>query len=909
MNRKQKVIKEAIEVIESSHRNKVYFFTKATNPEWLRVLDEKGYFEYKDDPSADEKYHKWPQLFFLENIGKQIRDGKVTDASILELYVNVLRKCNFETEDYFSNRVLFKCYYSIPISLLKVEDITISFAKVFAKIHTNRSVDGIFLQEVFEGVIKQLDDNDPLDSIVAFVENYLSYKKIEGDYDKFKLKNLDSYNIKEIIKKSAGIKHLEPKYCKFGVEVIKKITSLLIEILNTDSDLDKTSSIWRTAVPLNSQTEYSDSAQSTYMLLLYEISKLLLKCQYACVRRVVIALATIYPEKISNLEIFKIVDEVELSSNYRYELFHYLRKHFDSLLDVQKDKIISLIDSLTEEKSGDEEDDKRYLAYKKLRWLSAIKKSTYKNVKDMVTANLAITKERMPEHPEYSTYMSSGWVTNESPITEEQIAGMTVSDLLDYVKSFKETDKFRGPTKSGLSQSLQSHFEGSPERATEFLNNLSSIDYTYISSVFCSIKKAWEEKKVVPYSLAIERAHKLIMTPEFNQDLKDDAPRVQWAVSSIVSFLRSGTSNDDNAFEAEYITKAKDILVKFLDLIVPDEGIVVSSDYFTRAINETKGKIWEALILLVLRNCRLKHHEKEDFTTDWKELADLIFASLKNTKKDDLSLFAHIGRYYRQFLFMGGDWIYDNLSLLLPDGGEKLSCRLAFLDGFSYVTVYISKMYEALKSNNNLIEYLRHKRDERDRSLQSRVIDLAVLAAMFDGDFDILKQVVEDKIVKEWKHFFSAIASIVRSFKDEDIFQKAKPLIKLFLDEFSKNSGLVTKEHLQTVDDLLRVINDPNDDLVESVIKIAAGNYASPWEFNDVIDFLHKCLEQHPKKVCELFVIAINHSVVVPSYPEEKITAICTKMKSIGMMREFRDICDRYSSSFLNGGVLESLCK
>lgn len=581
---------------------------------------------------------------------------------------------------------------------------------------------------------------------------------------------------------------------------------------------------------------------------------------------------------------------------------------FEIMSDNEKDEILKLIDSIALEETKDAEDDKRYQAYSKLRWLSAFKDTKYKKAKDLYEQNIKVTGGRAPDHPQYSTYISTGWATNESPISKEELIKMPGDEVVKFLRDFKQADEFKGPSVEGLSRLLQEYIESNPEVATSLLAEIESLNYQYISSIYDALAKSWSAKKITPYSIGLQSLRKLICSDKFKNDLKEDIGKVKWAVSSAISFIASGSSDDDNSYDEKSIVICKEVLIELIPLVEPDEGFVISSDYFTRAINETRGKIWEALILLVLRECRLLHIEKKEFSEKWKTLEAVIEKELLLKESKDLSLLSMIGRYYRQFLFMNDEWLYNNFQNFLPSGDENQTRRLSFMDGLAYVTVYIPKVYEKLKEYDVLLEYLRFDDDERDRRQQTRVIDLAILAKMYNDDSDILLDVVAKKDPKEWSSAFNSISSIVRSAKDEDLSTKAMDIVKLFLEEYKKSPKHLSKEHIQSLDNTLSVIKG-DDQAINEVVKITAEHLEAPWELNDLVEYIHSLIPLNPERASELFVLSVRSSKVLPSYPEDKIVEICKKMEELKHDRELREVCERYSDEFLNGGILSDFCK
>lgn len=915
---KDRIIQETIQSIKSSHRNLAYFFLNVENPDWLEILNNKGLFKFSDNEDKDDRFHEWPQLFFLEKIAEKIVKKEIVDEKIINLLYQIITTTNYKTTDYFSNRILFKIYYSIPIHMLSSQNIEFTFEFIFKKVHNDRAMDGLFLQEVIENILSLVDKDESLTSLQLFLERSFSFIE-KDDFDKYKLKYFDSYNIDRLVSKLEEMNTINSSFEGSANIAIIALINNLGTILKEDEEIDRTTIYWRSAVPLNSQTKYSDSAQSHYIYLIYTISKLLLNSNkkdflstlysqnFISIKRIIVALATDFPELIGCSKIMKIYDELKLSGQYRYEMYHYLEKYFDNLPKKYQKRILEEINKIEITKSNDKEDDRRYLAYEKLRWLTALKNSKNKNAKNILNENLNLNNNKSPLHPEYSTYIDGGWVSNESPTTIDEMAKMSDEELFSFVTTFEEKNKYTGPSKSGLSQNLQKLLEKSYQKSIYFLNNIEELEYIYVSAIYDSLQKGWKEDKTTPLSLAINSSVTLLHSQKVKNDLKSNAPKLKWAISSIVSFYQSGTARDNNAFPEKYNDQIKSILIHLLELIEPDTELVISSDYFTRAINELRGKIWESLILLTLRNCRLRNNQNKTFNNEWLVLAKYLTKCLNDKSIFDYSLHALIGRYFRQFLFMNENWVYENIELLIPKDENRNECRIAFMDGWAYITVYIPRLYTKLKNQNLLMDYLRLKDNKRDRYQQSRVIDMALLAALYDNDFTIIQNIVKSMIKEEWSHTFNSLVTIIKNSKEDDLTLNKEKIIRSFISHYKDHRNIVKKDHLKSLDNTLITFSDINNPLVEEVLNISILQIESAWEFNDIVEFFFNHLDSDPKKVSELFLKSLELAAELPSYPEDKIQKIAMEVKNSDS-KKFRRLCDLYTEKFLNGGILKDIC-
>jgi hypothetical protein len=151
-------------------------------------------------------------------------------------------------------------------------------------------------------------------------------------------------------------------------------------------------------------------------------------------------------------------------------MWHLLSRNYQRFDGTQKQKTLDLISEITR---ADDEGNihECETAYNKAIWLAAIRNHGDEEAR-LYNENVAVAKTE-PDHPDFSSYMSTGWVEHESPISLEDLQALTIEELVDVLKSHNDSDGFREPGIEGLSKTFKQLMMIMPLRfMTSLVNSL-----------------------------------------------------------------------------------------------------------------------------------------------------------------------------------------------------------------------------------------------------------------------------------------------------------------------------------------------------------------------------------------------------------------------------------------------------
>jgi hypothetical protein len=272
-----------------------------------------------------------------------------------------------------------------------------------------------------------------------------------------------------------------------------------------------------------------------------------------------------------------------------------------------------------------------------------------------------------PSHPEFTSYMTSGWGPGASPYKIAELGGFADTHLLtDRLNSFEETSTWGSPTLDGLSSTLQ---EAARTNATVFIRALPDLvgaKNAFRQAIIRGLQQAWDAKEQSQPCNWEEGWEQLITFFEqlVAQPATDQGYQHKWLLAGIADCLRSGTQQDEHAYTPILLPRSQAIIDALLQL--PGETTLADDPMFT-AINTPKGRAIEALFSHALRVCRVADQATGNHTDAWVQLQPI----------SGLAYAAFTQRIYEHLL--NGDIINRALHYDLKgrEAREKLLGRIA----------------------------------------------------------------------------------------------------------------------------------------------------------------------------------------------------------------------------------------
>ncbi|MFV9644601.1 MAG: hypothetical protein ACNYWU_02150 [Desulfobacterales bacterium] len=752
--------KDLLHRVETKPVLQPFFFRKLKGLHWFEPLYERGFFKPENNPelvpAKEEGYVNiptWPVTEYLVATSKELSDPAKEDYAVK--FIDLLKEItSYAKKENFSNYrtwwQLVKVIRNIPTHLISLEDIDL--IDYWLDDPYER---GLVAEQVGEKWLPDLlEKSDEHCNQIALRLLDILYKvnfidKKYGSHEKKKpVLRYTSHYAKKITKNVAGLSGL-----KLGLSAVEFFQSRLISILDELKN-DTWSSIWRPAIEEDDEQNrgrhdagniliaaYRDcllgvvdkdvAASSAHLLSLFD-------CQYQTLKR--LAIYTID----KNFEALKNICDPILASeffhdNFRHELWHFLNNYYREFVSDQKTKVMDIIEGM---EIHDDEGNIEVgpTAYKRAIWLAAIKdfdeqtSQPYEKYTDIIGVQ--------PEHPDFSSYMTAGWVDHKSPIPIEHLLSLNVDALIEAVNTYEDPGRFREPGLEGLVKCFKDVVK---TKAKEFYLELMKFidsDLAFVYPLIEAYRELWSEKKELPWravwpslldfcSELVEREN--FWAEENSRSRSHFIANRHSIVGAIAELIEGGTKSDNHAFDKSLMPKAKQILLILLDRQEGEE-FKHDSNAVSIAINSSRGRCIEALINLSLRSCRITNKKHGEHSQAWRQFEDIYTSELKRNERGEYEFATLVANFLPNFLYMSSEWTRSNLANIFDYSDyQKWLCAM---QGYAYVGAVYDDVYNHLKANEDLLKALD---DENIKDRVEEKIIQNIVVSYIQGNEDINK--------------------------------------------------------------------------------------------------------------------------------------------------------------------------
>jgi len=716
-------------------------------------------------------------------------------------------------------------------------------------------------------------------------KNYNSHVKKEAVF------RFDSQDANKITKKAAN---------KVGQVIGQEAVSFFqssLEKLLTDLGNDKWSSIWRPAICDHDQNLRSADAANV-IIVTYRDSLIafikhfpdeandyinnIIQSTFETVRRVAIYAIDQQYEKLNHL-LNHVISERHFTSNFQHELWHFLRNHYSEIPDTERQLIQARIVAIDERDDNGQRVESR-TNYTRAIWLAAIKDSTDNLAKLFRTYVDKVGGE--PEHPDFSRYMTAGFVEHKSPVSKEELLTLDMSQLIDRLKKYQDGRRFNEPGIEGLAKELRLAVKSEPLRFYNQLHHFLRADLAYVYELIEAYSRLWIDKVHLPWleiwKELLKFCKDIVSTDEFWEP--ENAKQRQsfvanrhWVVGSISRLIEDGTKNDEHVFPEEYLPSAEEIL-KVILAKESGEDFKEDSDAVIVAINSSRGRCLEAMISLTMRSCRLGDNQHKDHSGVWAKFEPFYNDELSKSECDEYEFATLVVNFLPNFLYMSKNWVMDNIGKIFDKTNrQKWLCAM---QGYVYIERVYEEIFKFLKNNGHFISAL-------DDEILNEVVTEKIIqniAVAYISDFEKLDD--ED----------SLIGQLIRRNKHNELSQ----LIWFFETLRQDDDGKVKSKAFEIWPQILNVI-----DVKEKEGRQLASSLCDFAVFIDVADKITKPLilavtpfideghhsynlmksiarisKEQPAEAYEIWLSASKSSY--PSHPAEDIKTALANLVSAG---------------------------
>lgn len=691
-----------------------HFFDRLENPEWLEPLWKRGFFKHPPQPERNEeegtvRFPPWPEARYLarmakcrpELVAQIIREMDSTDnAAVISDLVDVLLAIPAN----ISAGLVEKAKQWAECPYLLVPEKVGQFIAYLANGGKAEEAMGIarILLEVFPYPEPELAEAErvllPLEPRARF----------------------DIWIYEEILKK-----HYPELVKAAGLPALELLCDLLDKAIQLsrrrDDDIgEDLSFIWRPAIedhPQNRGHTIKDALVSAVRDAAEQLVRsgkasiggvvnVLEKRGWKLFQRMALHIIRLFQDQSKELAAAKLTVQTlfeDISILHEYTLL--LQDRFSYLSPEDQAKVFKWVEAgpevgqwkeWRERETGQQPSEEEVIRYRELwqrDWLARIGLENLPREWRQRYHEL-VEKYGEPKHPEFVVYSEeSVGVGPTSPKTAEELKAMSVSEIVEFLKTWKPTEKaLFGPSPQGLGRELSSVVAEEPDRFAKDALMFQGLDPTYIRNLVFGFAEAVKRDKVFDWEPVLKLCKWVVsqsreITGRRVDPMQAD-PDWGWARKAIADLLSSGFEDRARGIPIRLRQEVWGVLKPLTEDSDPtpdhEQRFGGSNiDPVTLSINTTRGKAMHAVIryaLWVLRHLEKEPNGKDRLTkglSEMPEVREVLEAHLDLTKEPSLAIRAVYGQWFPWLVLLDPDWARNQAPRIFPQEPEKRVFLLA----------------------------------------------------------------------------------------------------------------------------------------------------------------------------------------------------------------------------------------
>ena len=685
-----------------------YFFDQLSDSGWLRVFSEVGFF--KISPELDGKEMR-ASIWFGSNYLLRMAESEA------EVVVNIIQQLP-DTEDVSATIDYIDIAITIPTELSsQLVDKAKNWAKILNSVVLPGKI-GEFISHLSKGgFVKEAIE---LASVLLEVlpdpkamkkgkdeQSYLQYPEPQARFDIWVYEEVFNNLVPDLV--NSGGELVLILLC----DLLERAVSYKLSNEEKNGPVDY-SHIWRPTIKASELAlpyGYADilvfgvrnAADSLIKTSGMRILEIVEGYSFNIFKRIGLYLRQKWPEA-DPMGTSRILTDSSMFDNHHLnpEFFRLLQDQFNNIPLESKDTYLNLIEEgfdieewldSREEVSGQrptpEEGEKiagRW-EYKKLWPIQECLDKT--GIDSKWRKRFDILKKEFGEldHPEVVVKTETFWGPS-SPKSTKELSAMTIDELVEYLKSWKQTGEEVSAEPEGLGRQLTAVVSSSPEKFVKKANEFKGLDPIYVKSILSGFQEAVKQNNTLQWSPIINLCQWVVDQPREIPGRKTWYSHIDpgwvWTRLEIARLLVTAFESDTQQIPFEL----RDDIWKVLQLLTddPDPTPEYEKKYagygnmkmepYTISINSTRGEAMHAVVryaIWVRQNIR-KQPDSDKLLNkgfaELKEVREILDKHLDLTKDPSLAIRAVYGWWFPQLVAIDRVWATNNAPKIFPSDEE-----------------------------------------------------------------------------------------------------------------------------------------------------------------------------------------------------------------------------------------------
>jgi hypothetical protein len=682
--------------------------------EFFDALKVEGFFEPSQNPPiVSEKADSfrtpyWDALDYLKALAK--RAGETHDIELAQKLMNIVRAVSRDREDngsvrdnYHTCRIFAEILGLLPTASILLDDLSLLPDWLNSKF--NR---GLVAHELDRGALPRFlasSAPDDLEKACLVLEHCTALIWIDDEWmgkaRKKPVTIVEDFYLKEMIHHRSQA---------LGARVGKKVADIFAKRVRETYDRrqrDLPSWLHRPAIEEHSQNHEWMGPENRFVEGLRDVLlswlaeeadaaqlfvRQLLQDEDAIIRRIGIYILSERWESMRSV-FTAIIGPQLFDAEHLHELYGLLHKHFQAFEEHEKAKTVDAIRQLT---LPDHVTDREgLLKHIQRDWLSSVAGKGYRPADTWYQELMSEQTLGGPSgHPDFHSYIESWRGPGPTPYqAQELLAFAKTGSLVEKLNAFEQRDSWRGPTIAALVDALEEAIVLDPRIFIDLLPDFLEAKRPFQYGIINSLKRLWdtpnEQTQAIDWDKAwgrlVDFFERLISSDTFwAEDVPHHellTPTRDWIPPVIAQFLKSGTQNDSKAYPAELLPRTWPLIMA---LVKKSEAVdqPEKSDAMTQAINSSKGKAIEALVIHALRTCRVSDQRKNEHAEAWALMKPVFEEELSKCQNANYEFSTLAGFYVPNLNYLDSDWLLAKAEDIFPSQfTDNFVCAL---DGWTY---------------------------------------------------------------------------------------------------------------------------------------------------------------------------------------------------------------------------------
>lgn len=315
-----------------------------------------------------------------------------------------------------------------------------------------------------------------------------------------------------------------------------------------------------------------------------------------------------------------------------------------------------------------------------------------------------------PQHPEFASYMESGWVGPTSPRSADDLRAMSVADVAVLLSTWTPSGDWLGPSREGLGRELASVVKADPERFAGEARLFIGINPTYVRALVRGLTDAAKEGRAFSWPPVLELCQWVIQQPReapVHHRTDDEDPDWAWTCKAIGSLLSAAFDDGTAELPFDLRERAWTILRALTDDPNPTPEYEAqyggtNMDPPTLSINTTRGEAMHAVVRYALWVRR--HIER---LTDgpaliasgleaMPEVREVLEAHLDPASDPSLAIRAVYGQWFPWLVLLDCAWATAKVPCIFP--AERTDLRDAAWETYIVFCRPYDNVFEVLEA-------------------------------------------------------------------------------------------------------------------------------------------------------------------------------------------------------------------